>query len=195
MQIILELIPHKCPFCMPECLGQAAWYNYCLLCHGIKAGTWPAHLSVSKEPVPSWEIWLSFSLWGRTGLLFGGLVTVLLSHHPISLEGLWSTVINGEVEKAPECHTEDISRLRGRRRKKMIKQECWGSSHPLLGSGDLLSSTACHFSETVNSQEARLLFSLCNTSSNNNNNSSFKIFILFKYSWFYKVVLAFYIRK
>lgn len=32
--------------------------------------------------------------------------------------GLWSTVVNGEVEKAPECHTEDISRLRGRRRRK-----------------------------------------------------------------------------
>lgn len=32
--------------------------------------------------------------------------------------GLWSTVTNGEAEEAPEGHTEDISRLTGRRRRK-----------------------------------------------------------------------------
>lgn len=32
--------------------------------------------------------------------------------------GLWSTVTNSEAEKAPEGHSEDISRLRGRRKRK-----------------------------------------------------------------------------
>lgn len=32
--------------------------------------------------------------------------------------GLWSTVTNSEAEKSPEGHSEDISRLRGRRKRK-----------------------------------------------------------------------------
>lgn len=30
MCIILETSPHRCPFCMCECLGQAGLFNYCL---------------------------------------------------------------------------------------------------------------------------------------------------------------------
>ena len=125
--------------------------------------------------MPSWGVWLSFSLWGRTGLPFSGLVTVLLSYHLISLEGcgVQSRMVR---QKRPQRVTLRTSLGWQGEGKENDETGMLGlQSHPLPGGGGLLSSTCLSFLWDCKFTEARLLFSLCNASNNNNNNISFKI--------------------